>query len=309
MRERHEAPSRRRVSLLPVYLLRVLVGGERGHRHRGRQQQIVLVELVQEALNHQVALSERAGVVGGGETRALLDTPAPVPGQRVIRVVQQMAVHRVGVAAEEDYPGVERRIQLQRRLLHRAAQFLERPRARFGYLRHLRVNRRVAEVSAPAYPESLNAALGRGHEIGNRLPERTDVARVIPRHDLEKQRRVAHRSRHRPLLADEVGDRRRGDARVAGHAALRRLDAVYAVEAGGYANRAAAVSARAKRAQPRRDGRARAAAGAARSALRVPGIARRFAEPVLAGAQQPELRRVRLAQHDGARAQNVLHAG
>ena len=87
---------------------------------------------------------------------------------------------------------------------------------------------------------------------------------------------------------------------VAWYAAVGRLDAGDAAEAGWYADAAAAVAAGCEGAEAGDQGGCRAAAAAARRVVGVPGVAAGVADQVLGGTGLAELGGVGLAQDDGA---------
>ena len=86
---------------------------------------------------------------------------------------------------------------------------------------------------------------------------------------------------------------------IARHAAVGRLEADDAAQAGRLADRAAGVGAQRQRRLAGRHRRRRAAAGAAGDALQVPGIARHLEGAVLRGRAHGELVHVGLAEQHG----------
>ena len=164
-----------------------------------------------------------------------------------------------------------------------------------------------AKVLAPGYAEAVDILVDRADEVRRTLPERHGVPSVMTRHDLKQRGRVPDRPCDRPVLREDVRHRRAVDAGVAGDSALRRLDAVHAAEVGRYAYRPSTVAARRYRAQVRRDSRSRTAAGASGRAVSVPRVPPRLAQPVLAGADHPLLRCVRLSQDDRPGALDPFH--
>ncbi len=92
-----------------------------------------------------------------------------------------------------------------------------------------------------------------------------------------------------------------GDQAEARHAAIGWLEADDAAQAGGQANGAAGVGAKGQGRHASRHRRGRAAAGAARYAFQVPGIARHLVSAVLGGRAHGELVEIGLAQENRIR--------
>ena len=113
---------------------------------------------------------------------------------------------------------------------------------------------------------------------------------------VEHQSRIGHRAGHRA----NMGQRSEGARRIGGHAPEALLEAENTREAGGNADRAAAVGAEMQRPHAAGSGHRSTSAGPARRQGRVPGIAGYSGERGIRDALPAELRRRRLAQQDGA---------
>ena len=131
------------------------------------------------------------------------------------------------------------------------------------------------------------------------------VAIVGAGHDREHERRIRHRPRHRADMLDPLPTGDAGVALVARtgierHPPHGRLDPHEPAEGRRNPHRAAAVAADRERPDASRHRGARARAGAAGGAFRVPRVARRLEHGVVARAAVAELRHVGLAEDDGA---------
>jgi hypothetical protein len=123
------------------------------------------------------------------------------------------------------------------------------------------------------------------------------ITRIVPVGDVAPARRIPHRPRHAPDHGRETAV---GDARAAGDAAVGALEAEQPGEAGGDADRAAAVPARGDGDEAARHRRRRATGRTARGAGQVPRVARDAVQLGAGAVDAAELARRREAHQHGA---------
>ena len=168
----------------------------------------------------------------------------------------------------------------------------------FAGCSHLGVHWGGPEIRSPAYPQTLDALVQAGGEVGRLGANADGVSVVGAGQGLQEEGRVsdvACDGAVLPQLAPTAGAG--GDG---GHASLGSLDAVEAAVGGGYANGTAAVAALGDGGKAGNLSGGGASAGAAGGSGGVPGVAARRTQPVLRGTLVAQLRRVGLAQDDGA---------
>ena len=177
------------------------------------------------------------------------------------------------------------------------AERLERPGRILADRQDSRVHRRVAEIRRPGHVEPLHVGIAR-LEIRAALPrQRPAIAVVATGDDVEHGRRVAHRARDRPHVADALEST---ECRAIRHAAERGLETVDAAERGRDPDRAPRVGPERHRADTAGDRRRGAAARAARRQGRIPRIARDAEERVLGERLVAEFGGVGLAEEHRA---------
>ncbi|MCY1226136.1 hypothetical protein D9M72_383580 [compost metagenome] len=177
--------------------------------------------------------------------------------------------------------------------LDHGAGLLEHARGRQHRGMHFRVDLPAAgglQPQADAQPAHVARQAGPGDVLRRQAHV---VAGVGPGDRLHGERGIGHGARQRA----EHARRRR---RIHRHAAMAGLQAEHAAEAGGDAHRAADIGAQVDRAIAGRCRRARARAGTAGIAFRVPRIARQRVEARRRRAEEAEVRHGGLADHDRA---------
>ena len=190
-------------------------------------------------------------------------------------------------------------------LLHLMPQLLEHAHRLLHLAPDVRLQPRVAQRGAPGDLELGRKLLKRLHVGDAGVGQGIGVARVMAHNRIHEQSRVADRAGYRAVDRSVVPAEHL--ERAFRHAAESGLQAEAAGVASGDADGAAAVRAGGQRHHAGGDRRRGAAAGAAGRALQVPGVARDPEQQVLGERRVPELRRVGLAQQDGARLLQPLH--
>ncbi len=163
----------------------------------------------------------------------------------------------------------------------------------------LRVERVAEVLPRHAHRQRRDRLLDGAPVRGHRPVDAGAVAAVVSGDHLQEQRRVGDRVRERADLVERAGE---GDQAVTRNPAVRRLQADDAAEPGRLADRAAGVGAEGEGHLAGRDGRRRAAAGAAGDSIEVPRVARHLEGTVLGGRAHGELVHVRLADQHRVRA-------
>ena len=223
-----------------------------------------------------------------------------------MRLVQR-AVPGVGVGALQRPERLGRGVEGDVVVLHGTADFLERQRRPGGDRLYFRVHGKAAEVGVPAELQPGDAALRGGEVVVGSGAECVGIAGVPAGEHLQHERGVAHGAGQRAVLAEVIHGGWHAGAGVARHAPQRGLDPVHTAEARRPADRAAAVAALRQRAQPGGHRGRAAAARPAGAAIGIPGISAGIPQTVGGVADEPELRTVGLAEHDGSGTENPLH--
>jgi hypothetical protein len=194
----------------------------------------------------------------------------------------------------------------RRRGRHARAERPERAGRARGHPGNLGVHRQQAvQVRGPRHAPSPDRRASDRRREGPRVHvvgERRAVVRS--RQHRQHERGVGHgpghRSRHREGVPGQL-------PRIDGHQSGRGAESHDAAEGRGRAQRSAQIRAVGERAHPAREGHRRTAARAATGEGEVPGIPRHPEDRVEGVPTRSELRRVRLADDDGARGLQPGH--
>ena len=208
-------------------------------------------------------------------------------------------MERRGLRARDDVADIDERPRIgdaDRR--DQCAEAGENLRGRTDRRGHLGVDPVEVMVLRNAHPQPGDRALEHAQVVRNAAAARRRVARVVPRHDLEDQRRVGDRSRQRTQVVHRPRQRHRPGA---AHATVRRLETGDAATRGRQPDGAAGVAAERRE---RESGGHRGGRAAARAPGAVAGLPR-----VVPERAHRQLRHVQLAQGDGAGFAQPRHRG
>ena len=184
--------------------------------------------------------------------------------------------------------------------LNAAAEVGKTPCGALGQAAHFGLDGGVAEVGAPGDAQAAQGGqrIGDGGEVVLGLVvDGGGVTRIGPGGGAGEEGGVGDGAGDGAVVGAGGPDVEVGPV---GYASERGLEAEDAAEGGGDADGAGAVGAVGEGAESGGHGRGGAAAGAARGAISVPGIAARIAELVVAHVLVAEVGRIGLADDDGA---------
>ena len=167
----------------------------------------------------------------------------------------------------------------------------------------------ATEVRAPGDAQAFDAAPRRGSVIRRIGGQAVRVAVLRAGDRVEHQHRVGDRPRQRPRVREGHREHERVRPRDRRHPAERRLEPEHAAPSRGDADRAASIRPLCDRRKPCRDRSCASAGRAARVLADVEWRARWPKQVVVGDALVAELRCVRLAEHDRARALEALDVG